>query len=275
MYQLKFNNKNSLSCSSITDIQSTEGNKIVFTFQADYMDVRTLFTDKYALATIEVYEDEALVRIIAGYTRLDSLTISPNTNGEDTIQVTVLEGDIADKVTALEEKTKQLDKQLNPQLTIDAMELDEFKVYRQEENKKALATFLQEHPILYIDGKYYGVTEEDQNELSLNFMQYELAVKAGLDATLEWHAVHEKCTTWTVEELTALSLQIKTFVYPYLRKMQDIKEEIYSCTSKEELLDIMIAYELMDESPVTEEDESETEKDTNEDTNTSADKANS
>ena len=275
MYQLKFNNKNLLDCSSVTDIQSTEGNKIVFTLQADYMDVRTLFTDKYALATIEVYEDEALVRIIAGYTRLDSLTISPNTNGEDTIQVIVLEGDIADKVTALEEKTKQLDKQLNPQLTIDAMELEELKAYRQEENKKALATFLQEHPIQYPDGKYYGVTEEDQNELSLNFMQYELAIKAGLDATLEWHAVHEKCTAWTVEDLTALSIQIKTFVYPYLRKMQDIKEKIYACTTKEEVLSISIAYKLLDESPSTEEDENGTEKETAENTNISADEANS
>lgn len=274
MYQLKFNNKNLLDCSSITDIQSTEGNKIVFTLQADYMTVRTLFTDKYALATIEVYEGEALVRIITDYTRLDSLTISPNTNGEDTIQVTVLEGDIADKVTALEEKTKQLDKQLNPELTIDAMELDELKAYRQDENKKALATFLQEHPIQYLDGKYYGVTEEDQNELSLNFMQYELAIKAGLDATLEWHAVHEKCTAWTVEELTALSLQIKAFVYPYLRQMQDIKEQIYACASKEELLDIVIAYTLMDKSPSIEEDENDTEKETGEE-NASANEANS
>lgn len=268
MYQLKFNNKNLLDCSSITDIQSTEGNKIVFTLQADYMTVRTLFMDKYALATIEVYEGEALVRIITDYTRLDSLTISPNTNGEDTIQVTMLEGNISDKVTALEEKTKQLDKQLNPELTIDAMELDEFKAYRQEENKKALATFLQEHPIQYLDGKYYGVTEEDQNELSLNFMQYELAIKAGLDATLEWHAVHEKCTAWTVEELTALSLQIKAFVYQYLRQMQDIKEQIYACASKEELLDIVIAYTLI------EEDENDTEKETGEE-NASANEANS
>lgn len=123
--------------------------------------------------------------------------------------------------------------------------LPEVKVKKQEENKKALAKFLSEHPLLWKDGKYYGVTEDDQREMSLNLMQYQLAVGAGLDAKLEWHSAKASCTEWTLQDFTELALAITNYVYPYLRYQESVKEQIYSCETKDEVYAVEINYEMV------------------------------
>ena len=54
----------------------------------------------------------------------------------------------------------------------DTRPLHEIKSERQAENKAALAAWLASHPLTWLDGKRYGVEEQDQNELALNLMQY-------------------------------------------------------------------------------------------------------
>jgi hypothetical protein len=122
--------------------------------------------------------------------------------------------------------------------------LEEYQKMKQEENKKAFANFLANHPLTWVDGKQYGVTEEDQAEISLNMNQYSMAVQAGAEnPRLEWHACQEECTSWTVENLTALTLAISDFVYPYYRKMQQYKTQIYTASSYKEIKAIELNYE--------------------------------
>lgn len=122
--------------------------------------------------------------------------------------------------------------------------LEEYQKMKQEENKKAFANFLTNHPLTWVDGKQYGVTEEDQAEISLNMNQYSMAVQAGAEnPRLEWHARQEECTSWTVENLTALTLAISDFVYPYYRKMQQYKTQIYTASSYKEIKAIELNYE--------------------------------
>jgi hypothetical protein len=72
--------------------------------------------------------------------------------------------------------------------------LDEAKELKQEKNKLLFAEYLASHPLTWTDGKEYGVTMEDQSEISLNLSQYQIAVQAGVESpTLEWHARHEEC----------------------------------------------------------------------------------
>lgn len=113
---------------------------------------------------------------------------------------------------------------------------------KQNENNGLLATYLKDHPIQWKDGKYYGVTQEDQSEIALNLTQYQLAVTAGLSPSLEWHALHEQCRAFTVEELSALALSISAYVYPLVRYNQSIKSAIYGTTTAEELEKIVIDY---------------------------------
>lgn len=127
-----------------------------------------------------------------------------------------------------------------------ALDLNGWKDYKQEENKKALAKFLA-NAYIPINGKNYGVTEEDQNEMSLNYMQYTIAKSAGIDGCLEWHAKKEKCEPMTEDQFLYIAMAIKTFVYPYYNLMQQYKENIYNCNTIQEVKDIEFAYELTQE----------------------------
>lgn len=121
--------------------------------------------------------------------------------------------------------------------------LEEEKIKKQEENKKKLEEFLSNSYVEF-NGKQYGVSEEDQTEMALNYMQYQISTAASLPATLEWHAKKEACVTFTEEDFLSLTMLIKNFVYPYMNLMQQYKEEIYACTSIDELNAIDLVYKL-------------------------------
>lgn len=129
-----------------------------------------------------------------------------------------------------------------PDSQINDMTLDEYKMHRQEENKMALADFLSAQTVTF-NGKEYGVSEEDQNEMALNLTQYQVLTTSGQDVSLEWHSKREKCEKFTQEEFIELIAMIKAFVYPYYQKMQDIKTDIFNSKNKFELSSIEIKYE--------------------------------
>lgn len=121
--------------------------------------------------------------------------------------------------------------------------LDEAKELKQEKNKLLFAEYLASHPLTWTDGKEYGITMEDQSEISLNLSQYQIAVQAGIESpTLEWHARHEECQPWTLENLVALSMSISAAVYPMYRQMQQYKISIYGASSLEELEQVKLDY---------------------------------
>lgn len=122
------------------------------------------------------------------------------------------------------------------------VDLDTLREAKQAANKKALADWLAAHPLTWTDGNVYGTTKEDQDEMALNYMQYQLAVSANQPAVLEWHTQKKRCYTFSVEDFTALSLAIAAYVYPYLRYQEAVKEAIYMAQSKEELDAIEIDY---------------------------------
>ena len=123
-----------------------------------------------------------------------------------------------------------------------AVNLDALRAEKQEQNKQALADWLAAHPLTWTDGKVYGVTEEDQNEMAINLAQYQLAIAAGQPAVLEWHAQKQQCHTFTIEQYTALSIAIAAYVYPYRRYQEKVKAAIYAAKNKEELDAIEIDY---------------------------------
>lgn len=121
--------------------------------------------------------------------------------------------------------------------------LAEAQDMKQEENKAAFAEYLATHPLTWSDGKEYGVTMEDQSEISLNLSQYQIAVNSGIESpTLEWHARHEECAPWAYEQLVALSLSISQAIYPMYRKCQEYKIAIYGATSIDELAAVELVY---------------------------------
>lgn len=123
-----------------------------------------------------------------------------------------------------------------------AAALETAKAQRQEENKAALAQWLAAHPLTWLDGNAYGVTEEDQNEMALNLQQYQVQVAAGREVPLEWHTQKKQCHTFTEEQYGALLLAIIDYVYPYRRYQEAVKEAIYAAETVEEVAAVGIDY---------------------------------
>ena len=124
----------------------------------------------------------------------------------------------------------------------DPRPLSEIQSVRQEENKAALAAWLTAHPLTWTDGNVYGVTEEDQNEMSLNLQQYQVQVAAGRSVNLEWHTQKKQCHTFTPEQYTALLLAIIDYVYPYRRYQEKVKAAIYDAQTAEAVEAVVIDY---------------------------------
>ena len=127
---------------------------------------------------------------------------------------------------------------------VDEVDLPTLQYYRQEENKDNLRQFLLNNPLLWADGNYYGVTQDDQNEMIADKTAYEFKQSIGqTDWKLEWHNTKHSCREFTVEEFAALLNAIIDFVYPYRKLQEAYKEQIYACTSKEQLVEIALEYD--------------------------------
>ena len=206
----------------------------------DLKTVKSAFTN---FKTLDIYRDDVQIATYTCFNNYKEISLQQglynNTNGEweDALIVSLTRANIVEQVQRLDEKVNQV-------VDINTLTLDEYKNYLQEKNKTALAEFLASQSVEF-NGKPYGVSEEDQNEMALNFMQYQALTTAGQQVTLEWHSKKSACETFTAEECVQLTAMIKAFVYPYFQQMNVIKQQIFSSTSREELDKIEIKYEVI------------------------------
>ena len=206
----------------------------------DLKTVKSAFTN---FKTLDIYRDDVQFATYTCFNNYKEISLQQglynNTNGEweDALIVSLTRANIVEQVQRLDEKVNQI-------VDINTLTLDEYKNYLQEKNKAALAEFLADQSVEF-NGKPYGVSEEDQNEMALNFMQYQALTTAGQQVTLEWHSKKSACETFTAEEFVQLTAMIKAFIYPYFQQMNVTKAQIFSSTSKEELDKIEIKYEVI------------------------------
>lgn len=206
----------------------------------DLKAVKSAFTN---FKTLDIYRDDVQIATYTCFNNYKEISLQQglynNSNGEweDALIVSLTRANIVEQV-------QRLDQKVNQTVDINTLTLDEYKNYLQEKNKTALAEFLANQSVEF-NGKPYGVSEEDQNEMALNFMQYQALTAAGQQVVLEWHSKKSACETFTAEEFVQLTAMIKAFIYPYFQQMNVIKQQIFSSSSKEELDKIEIKYEVI------------------------------
>ena len=134
---------------------------------------------------------------------------------------------------------------------MQAVALDQAKNSKQDQNNAELAKWLEENPLTWTNGKQYGVTLQDQQEIALNILSYQMAAQTAstmddqsqvVPFSLEWHAINEACVPWTIEELTALSVAIRAHIYDAYTLNQTYKTQIYACETRGEVEKINFDY---------------------------------
>lgn len=111
-------------------------------------------------------------------------------------------------------------------------------------SKKMLAEHLEEHPLIYTDGKSYSVTAEKQSLLTGNLSAYSIATQLGVTPNpLMWNTTGSECTEWTFADLGALALAIQAYVKPFVSYQQSKEVEIKACTTVDEVETVVINYD--------------------------------
>lgn len=123
-----------------------------------------------------------------------------------------------------------------------AVDLDTLRAAKQEVNKKFLADWLSSHPMTWTDGNVYGVTEQDQNEMAYNLTKFQFQPPNQEPTLLEWHAQKKERHTFTLDEYKDLFFAIDSYVEPYRRYQESVKQAIYKAETAQEIESIQIDY---------------------------------
>ena len=122
-------------------------------------------------------------------------------------------------------------------------QLNKAKENKIAQSKAMLAEYLELHPLTWVDGNEYSVTQEKQSQLTSNIALYQIAVAAGQPYELKWNTTGDVCTVWTIENLSALALAIGAYVQPLVSYQQTTEVAIKECQSMTELEAIDIDYD--------------------------------
>ena len=129
------------------------------------------------------------------------------------------------------------------QMKYEEMMLEQIIQETIDRTKTDLALYLETHPLTWVDGKQYSVTQEKQNILLGNIAAYQIESQANPQAEITWNATGEVCTVWDYENLCALAVAIKNYVKPFISYQQTKEVEIAKCKTLEEIAEIVVNYD--------------------------------
>ena len=244
---VKFKNDIQLECLSAVYVTNDSLPYIKIDLNvSDLSPIKSLL-DEADFSNVKIYTEEngLFIGEYNGFTQHD---FSASVLGNFTMDATIIlkQESLQSKVDSIEQAMNATTIRINDlenanKIDVEDMTLNEYKDYKQDLNKQALYEFLAKSSITYND-KEYGVSEEDQNEMAMNMIIYQLYQKLGIPSILEWYAKKEQCSTFTEEEFTTLIVKMKSFVYPYIQYCQAIKAQIYACETKDGVSNISFDY---------------------------------
>ena len=117
------------------------------------------------------------------------------------------------------------------------------KAARIKQTKTSLETYLETHPIQWINGKYYSITSQKQQWLTSKLFAATTAQSLGQPYDLKWNDTNEICTEWELSDLWALSQQIDARVSALVTYQQAKEVELRNTNTLEELLAVEVDFD--------------------------------
>lgn len=124
--------------------------------------------------------------------------------------------------------------------------LPKAKKARVVQSKSDLESYLASHPITWTDGNPYSITREKQQQLTSKILSAVLAAQTSTPYDLTWNATGEECTSWTLEEISALAFAIDARVTALVSYQQKKEVEILAAQTLEELERIEVDYDTVE-----------------------------
>ncbi len=142
---------------------------------------------------------------------------------------------------------ENISRQLNTNINYETISLDDYKKYKINQSKEALADYLESHPLLSSVHNntvaYYSVTKEKQDLMMQQYLSYQIAKSVDQEnATLTYNATGEVCEPWSEAEFLQLIIEVKSYVYPLVSYQQTVEKKIMECETKDEVSNITIDY---------------------------------
>lgn len=122
------------------------------------------------------------------------------------------------------------------------LDLSTLKQQKIQESKVLLGVYLEEHPFLFVDGKYYTCTAEKQTLLANALTLYELESRENPEAVFEWNARGEEHRVMPIEVGAALAIGLGRHVKPFIIKQQTYEVEVNVCHTAEEVESVVLNY---------------------------------
>lgn len=178
---------------------------------------------EYLKTIIDRDKKDRLMRLQNGSSTVDNLCVNPEFVMDDT----------TGKFTTQKE--------------IDEL-LDKTRKEKREESNKKLSDFLNSHPLVYKDGKSYGITKEDQTEIQNAITAYNVQKESGIpDPVVQWHSIGQPAEDWNIDDLKELYGLIYQKSYSAYTVNQDYKRQINEAKTVDEINEIVIIYETDEE----------------------------
>ena len=124
---------------------------------------------------------------------------------------------------------------------LDQDRLPAAKTKKIQKSKADLEAYLLSHPMEWIDGETYSMTEEKQNQLMGTLMAAQLDGKKP-----EWNTSGGVCREWELSELSALAIAIKDRVKALVKYQQTQELAMYEATSLAQLEEIEVDYDTVE-----------------------------
>ena len=241
-YTLLINDKYAYPLSSYNTL-GADGDCSLIIQANDLMEVKQRFSD---ISSLKIFKSNTLVSEYTKYNKYSGISLgeeyydAQTGNYYTTMNISLAITDLADQVA-------NISKKLNTNIDYNLISLPEYKKYRINQSKEALAGYLEEHPLLSSAhnnvAAYYSVTKEKQDLMTQQYLSYQIAKAVDPEhAVLTYNATGEVCEVWQETEFLQLIMEVKAYVYPLVSYQQTVEKVIMDCNTKDEVSDIIIDY---------------------------------